>query len=122
MEELRTHPRHKVLIPAEAATAENSSPVDVVEISIEGLRLQSKKNFSPETIMSVTIIVGRFINFNGWVVWVLDKYLTEGHVYHTGIRIESITDDTVGMIGIEQREDLIQEIIRSANSNRGGIR
>jgi len=122
MEELREHTRHEVLIPAEADTAENPVPVDVVEISIEGLRLQSKKFFSPDALVSVSIMMGRNIIFNGWAIWVLDKYLPEGHVYHTGIQIESITDAAVGILGIKGREGLIQEILGSAISSSGGRR
>jgi hypothetical protein len=122
MDELRKHTRHEVLIPAEADTAENAVPVDVVEISIEGLRLQSKNFFSPDALISVSIMMGRNIIFNGWAVWVLDKYLPAGHVYHTGIQIESITDAAVEIIGIKQRKDLIQEILGSSKSSRGGRR
>jgi len=108
------------MIPAEADTAENPVPVDVVEISIEGLRLQSKNFFYPDALVSVRIKMGRNITFNGWTVWVLDKYLPEGHVYHTGIQIESITDAGVGVIGTKRIEGLIDEILGSAASRRGG--
>jgi hypothetical protein len=110
MEELRKHARHEVLFPAEVDIAETVFPVDVIEISIEGLRLQSKHFFTPDALVSVTIMMGRSIVFNGWVVWVLDKYLSGGHVYHTGIKIESITDAAAGILGIQQRKDLVQEI------------
>jgi hypothetical protein len=118
MEELRKHTRQQVLIPAQADTAEESVPVDIIEISIEGLRLQSKKIFSPDALVSVSIMFSRSIIFNGWVIWVLEKYLPEGHVYHTGIQIESITDDAAGILGIKGQEDLIQEILASAKNNR----
>jgi hypothetical protein len=113
MKELRKHTRHNVLIPAEADTAENAVPVNVVEISVDGLRIQSKKIFSPDALMSIGIKMGRNIIFSGWVIWVLDKYLPEGHVYHTGIQIESITDADIGILGMNQREALVQEILKS---------
>jgi hypothetical protein len=120
MEELRKHPRYEVLLPAEADIAENSVPVpvNVIEISMEGLRLQSKHVFTPDALVSVTIMIGRSIVFNGWVIWVLDKYLSGGHVYHTGIKIESITDAAAGILGIQQREDLVQEILGLARPIR----
>jgi hypothetical protein len=110
MKELRKHPRYEVFIPAEVDIAETAVPVNVIEISLEGLRLQSKKIFSPDALVSVTIMMGRSIIFNGWVVWVLDKYLPAGHAYHTGIQIESVTDAALGILGIKQRKDLLQEI------------
>ena len=112
MEDLRKHTRHKILVPAEADTSENTAPVSVVEISVEGMRLQSQKFFSPGTLMSVSIKLGRSIVFSGWVIWALDKYLPEGHVYHTGIQTESVTDSDIGILGINQREALVQEIIK----------
>jgi hypothetical protein len=112
MEELRKHARYKVLIPAEADTAEFSVPVNVVEISISGLRIQSKNFFYPDALMSIGIKMGRSITFSGWVVWALDKYLSEGHVYQTGIKIESITDAAVEVLGFIQRKALIQEIFK----------
>ena len=111
MKELRKHTRYNVLIPAEADTSEHSAPVDVVEISVDGLRIHSRSFFSPDALVSIGIKMGRNVIFSGWVIWVLDKYLPEGHAYHTGIQIESVTDSRIGILGVSQREVLIQEIL-----------
>lgn len=110
MQEQRKHQRYTLLLPAEVYTDDTSFAVEVIEISPEGLRLQSQQLLTPDNLVSVTVIFGRRIIFSGWVVWVLDKYLAQGHVYQSGIRIESITDDNAGIIGDDQRGRLIEEI------------
>lgn len=110
MIEQRRYERHKLFIPAEAHTDDSAFAVDVIEMSAEGLRLQSIQLLSPDTLVSVTVQSGRCIVFSGWVVWVLDKYVGDGRVYHTGVRIEAITDDEAGIIGDDQRCQLVREI------------
>ena len=111
MADARKHPRHETLIPAEADIFGRSVPVNVIEISLEGLRLRSKEFMPPDTLVAVTIMVGRNITFSGWVIWVLDKFMPDGQVYHTGIKINSITDAANRTIGITEREALIQELV-----------
>jgi hypothetical protein len=69
-----------------------------------------QKFFSPGTLVSIGIKLGRNIIFSGWVIWALDKYVSEGHVYHTGVQIESVTDADFGILGMNQREALVKEL------------
>jgi hypothetical protein len=118
MDEARKHTRHDVLIAAEAEVAGKMIPVTIIEISLEGLRLQSKKFFAPNSILPVVIVIGRKVIFNGWVIWVLDSLLPDGNFYHSGIEIDSIVDAASGMVSIHERAALIEEIIDIARRNK----
>jgi hypothetical protein len=114
MNEARKHTRHDILISAEAEFAGRTVPVNIIEISLEGLRLQSQNFFPPNSILPVTLVIGRRITFNGWVIWVLDKYLPDGHFYHSGLEIDSITNGAQGTVGMNERDALVKEIVNIA--------
>ena len=59
-------------------------------------------------------MLGRRITFNGWVIWVLDKHLPNGHFYHAGLEIDSITDGARGIAGMNKRDALFKEIVNIA--------
>ncbi len=109
--EKRRFPRHKVFTPAQLEMFDGSLPVTVVEMSVEGLRLQAASSIPPETHIAIRIDVGREIVFHGQVVWAMNMMTVEGHIYHMGVQLDAILDRGDELIGIAEREILIQDLI-----------
>ena len=109
--EKRRFPRHKVFTPAQLEMFDGSLPVTVVELSVEGLRLQAASSIPPETHIAIRIDVGREIVFHGQVVWAMNMMTVEGHIYHMGVQLDAILDRGDELIGIAEREILIQDLV-----------
>ena len=110
-EDKRKFPRHSVYTPAQLEMFDGSLPVSVVELSVEGLRLQSTRAIAPETHIAIRINVGREIVFHGQVVWVADTITTDGQIYQMGIQTDAILDRGDELIDIEEREILVHDLV-----------
>ena len=111
MEDKRRFPRHRVSSPAMLEMFDGSVPVDVNEMSVDGLRIQTASSIPPETHIAIRINVGREIVFHGQVVWVTDTLTASGPVYNMGIQTDAILDRSEELIDFEDREVLIQDLV-----------
>jgi hypothetical protein len=109
--ENRKYPRHKIFLPAHLEMFDGSFPVNVVEISLEGLRINSTSAIEPETHVAIRIDVGREIVFHGQVVWVTDKHTPEGQLYTIGIWTDALLDRGAEIIDVAEREIVLEEIL-----------
>ena len=111
MDEKRRFPRHRVQSPAMLEMFDGLVPVDVHEMSVDGLRIQAASSIPPETHIAIRINVGREIVFHGQVVWVTDILTAKSHVYNMGIQTDAILDRSEELIDFEDREVLIQDLV-----------
>jgi len=111
MEDKRRFPRHRVSSPAMLEMFDGSMPVTVLEMSVDGLRIQTTSSIAPETHIAIRIKVGRDIVFHGQVVWITDTLTAKGHVYDMGIQTDAILDRSEELIDFEDREVLIQDLV-----------
>ena len=90
---------------------DGSMPVTVLEMSVDGLRIQTTSSIAPETHIAIRINVGRDIVFHGQVVWITDTLLASGYVYNMGIQTDAILDRSEELIDVEDREILVQDLV-----------
>ncbi len=109
--ENRKHSRHKIFLPAHLEMFDGSFPVNVVEMSVEGLRLNCATAIEPETHVAIRINVGREIVFHGQVVWVADRHTPEGQLYIIGIWTDAVLDQGEEIIALSEREIILDEIL-----------
>ena len=109
--ENRKYPRHKIFIPAHMEMFDGSFPVNVVEMSVEGLRINSACAIEPETHVAIRINVGRELVFHGQVVWVTDRHTPEGQLYTIGIWTDAVLDRGAEIIDLGDREIMLEEIL-----------
>jgi len=110
-EDKRRFSRHKVNSPAMLEMFNDLMPATVVEMSVDGLRIQASSAIAPETHIAIRINVGREIVFHGQVVWITDTLKASGHVYDMGIQTDAILDRGEELIDFEDREVLVQDLI-----------
>ena len=111
LEEKRKFPRYKVFTPAHLEMFDGSFPVNVVEVSVEGVRIHSANAIPPETHVAIRINVGRDIVFHGQVVWVADHLTMDGQLYKIGIYIDAVLDRGAEIIDLGEREIMVNEIV-----------
>jgi len=111
MEDKRRFPRHRVSSPAMLEMFDGSMPVTVLEMSVDGLRIQTTSSIAPETHIAIRINVGREIVFHGQVVWVTNTLTANGHVYNMGIQTDAILDRSEELIAFEDREVLVMDLV-----------
>jgi hypothetical protein len=111
IDEKRKFPRFKISTPALLEMFDGSLPVSVIEMSVDGLRIQSASSIAPETHIAIRINVGREIVFHGQVVWVMDMISTDGHIYTMGIQTDAILDRGDEIIDFGEREILVQDLV-----------
>jgi hypothetical protein len=109
--ENRKYPRHKIFLPAHLEMFDGSFPVNVVEMSVEGLRINSATAIEPETHVAIRINVGREIVLHGQVVWVTDRHTPEGQLYTIGIWTDAVLDHGEEIIDLGDREIMLDEIL-----------
>ena len=111
MEDKRRFPRHRISSPAMLEMFDGSMPVTVLEMSVDGLRIQTTSSIVPETHIAIRINVGREIVFHGQVVWITDTLTASGHAYNMGIQTDAILDRSEELIDFEDREVLVQDLV-----------
>jgi hypothetical protein len=112
MDEKRRFPRHRVKSPAMLEMFDRSLPVFVLEMSVDGFRIQAASSIAPETHIAVRINVGREIVFHGQVMWVTDMLTAaKGPAYNMGIQTDAILDRSEELIDFGDREVLIQDLV-----------
>ncbi len=109
--ENRKYPRHKIFFPAHLEMFDGSFPVNVVEMSVEGLRITSASAIEPETHVAIRINVGREVVFHGQVVWVTDRHTPDGQLYTIGIWTDAVLDQGAEIIDLSDREIMLDEIL-----------
>ena len=109
--ENRKWPRHKIFLPAHLEMFDGSFPVNVLEMSVEGLRINSTNAIEPETHVAIRINVGREIVFHGQVVWVTDHHTPHGQLYTIGIYTDALLDQGAEIIDLGDREVILDELL-----------
>ena len=109
--EKRRFPRYKVNTSAQLEMPDGSFPVSVEELSIKGLKIRSVRSVTPETYVSIRISVGRDIVFHGQVVWIMNRLIGKEYTYEMGLHVDAILDRGKEIIGIAEREILIQDLL-----------
>ena len=121
MEDKRRFPRHRVSSPAMLEMFDGSMPVTVLEMSVDGLRIQTTSSIAPETHIAIRINVGREIVFHGQIVWVAHMMTANGPVYNMGIQTDAILDRGEEIIDFEEREILVQDLVIILKRGRPGF-
>jgi len=90
---------------------DGSFPVNMVEVSVEGLRIDSASAIEPETHVAIRINVGREVVFHGQVVWVADRHTPDGQLYTIGVWTDVVLDRGEEKIDLGDREIMLDEIL-----------
>jgi hypothetical protein len=110
-EEKRRFTRYRVFTPAMMEMFDGLSPVSVVEMSVDGLRIQSASSVTPETHVAVRINVGRDIVFHCQIVWVTSILIGKEHMYQMGLQTDAVLDRGEEIIDLAEREILVQDLV-----------
>ncbi len=109
------YPSYKVRMEAEATTATNSLAAVVTDISVNGIKILSKKAIAPNSPVVVAFKLNEDVMLQGNVWWVLEFMSKNGeHFYQTGIKTDTIIHSDIRAVGIAEKSRLIQEILYQA--------
>jgi hypothetical protein len=109
----RKLPRYQISINAELHTPTFYITGRIVDISVEGIRVETFIPLEPETDVAVFFKVGKDIIFKGIVIWVITHKDKRKGLYQIGIEVEHMAIDDIEVLGFDIREELVQEILSS---------
>jgi len=109
----RLFSRYKTHLVAEVITSRCVLSVQIVEMSLYGLRIHSAYAVNPGTPVAVCIQLKEKILFRGDVMWALDHSGRYGINYSLGVSIESMEFSDQNATGLAERRDLMDQILYS---------
>jgi hypothetical protein len=120
LHERRRVPRYWLQTNAKIHTATYYLNGTIVDISVEGIRLETYLPIEPETHVSIYFKAQKEIVFSGVVSWVLGYRKKGQDRYRIGIRVEDMAVAGIKVVGFDIKNDLIQEILTAIEkkSNR----
>jgi hypothetical protein len=109
----RLFPRYQVRLDGEIRMDHGICGVKVVEISLFGTKTLATQPIRPGSKVSITIDLLERIQFEGKVLWVLDKSIENRSLYILGIETRRMAMADKEAIGLTERGEMIQEILYS---------
>ena len=106
----RKMPRYQISLKAELHTSSFYISGRIIDISIEGIRIETYIPLEPETDVAVYFNIGKEIIFKGIVIWVITHKDKRKGLYEIGIEVEHMAIDDIEVLGFDIREELVQEI------------
>jgi hypothetical protein len=109
--ERRKLPRYQISINAELHTPLFYMTGRIIDISVEGIRVETFIPLEPETDVAVFFNAGKDIIFKGIVIWVITHKDKRKGLYQIGVEVEHMAIDDIEVLGFDIREELVQEIL-----------
>jgi hypothetical protein len=108
----RREPRTKVWIHTQLHPPK-APPADAVtvEVSVGGLRIQSKTAVSPQSRISVTLDVGSTFEFQGIVQWLLDTFDRGQQIYQMGMLTDTIITPHTTARTVSERAAALKQLL-----------
>jgi len=107
----RKLPRYQISINAELHTSSFYISGRIIDISSEGIRVETFIPLEPETDVAVFFNIGKDIIFKGIVIWVVTHQKKRKELYQIGIAVEHMAVADIEVLGFDIREELVQEIL-----------
>lgn len=107
----RKHSRHELRVKAKLATADQSIPVIMTNISEEGVQMEADTAVPEGTEVALSLQLAEETLLNGEVVWLLDTYVDGKMIYLIGMEIEAIVFPEIQAMGMSDNSQMVQEII-----------
>ena len=107
----RKYTRYKVKIDTQIITSEFYISLNTLEISVEGIRVETYSDIPPGTEVKISFDLDKELSFNGKVVWVIGFQKKDILKYMIGIEIHEVTLSGIKIIGFDIKNELIQGIL-----------
>ena len=107
----RQFDRHPIDIPATVHLPNGSIAATALELSVDGLRIQSPKGLRPGTHCTISLHLERETMLHGTVIWVLDDGTNVSMMYQMGIKVYAIVVPEIKAIGLPDQAEIIAEIL-----------
>ena len=108
------HIRYEISVGANVVTPTGDARATVTEISLVGLRLQTRRVIFPDTCVKVYFEPDHHLLIEGEVIWVLTDCNARGETsFDAGIRIDTMSLPEVSATGLASRSELMPDILLS---------
>jgi hypothetical protein len=107
----RQAPRYRLHINAEIHTSTFYINGTILDISVEGIRVETFLTIEPGTLAAVHFKIEKEIVFKGQVLWALGLRKRGHDLYHIGIKVDNMAVAGIKVLGFDIKNDLIQEIL-----------
>lgn len=103
--------RHTIGVHATLITPDATVPVYAVDISVNGLRVESSDPVLPGTIVAVSLALKEETLLSGNVLWIIEKTRLGKPYYEIGIETHAIILKDMEAIGFPKKSVLVAEIL-----------
>jgi len=109
--ERRTYPRYHVKMYTQITTPAFYITVNTIEISVEGIRVESFSSIKPGTEVTVSFDLKKDLMFYGKVMWEMVFQKKDILKFDMGIKIHRITFSGIKVDGFNKKDELINDIL-----------
>lgn len=109
--ERRTYPRYRVKMYTEIITPAFYLVVNTIEISVEGIRVETFSSIKPGTEVTVSFDYKNGLLFFGKVMWEIAFPKNDIIKFDIGIKIHRITFSGIKLDGFNSKDELIKDIL-----------
>ena len=107
----RQYKRYRVNIYTQIVTPEFYISLNTIEVSIEGIRVESYSEIPPGTEVTVSFDLEKKLDFFGKVIWVI-AFQEKGIIkFRIGVKIHEVMLSGIKVIGFDFKHELIQGIL-----------
>ena len=103
--ERRTYPRYRVRVFAQITTPTFYISVNTIDISVEGIRIETYSQITPGTKVTVSFDLIKDLLFYGKVMWEMAFQKNDVLMFDIGIKIHRITFSGIKVDGFNSKED-----------------
>jgi hypothetical protein len=107
----REYTRYKVDIDTQVITPEFYISLNTLEISVEGIRIETYSEISPGTEVTLSFDLKKELYFHGKVIWVIGFHKKSILKYRIGIKVHELLLSGIKILGFDVKYELIQDIL-----------
>ena len=107
----RAYPRYRVKMYTQITTPVFYISVNTIEISVEGIRVETYSQITPGTIVTVSFDLIQDLLFYGKVMWEIAFHKNDILIYDIGIKIHRIMLSGIKVKGFNNKNELIKDIL-----------
>ena len=109
--ERRTYPRYRIKMVTQITTPAFYVTVNTIEISVEGIRIETYSQITPGTKVTVSFDLKKDLLFYGKVMWAIVFQKNDILKFDIGIKIHKITFSGIKVDGFNSKDELIKDIL-----------
>ena len=109
--ERRTYPRYRIKMITQVTTPVFYITVNTIEISVEGIRIETFSQITPGTKVTVSFDLKKDLLFYGKVMWEIAFQKKDILKFDIGIKINRITFSGIKVNGFNSKDELIKDIL-----------